>query len=105
MLQLLPEAMAQHLCLYEHKLYCKIKLKECLSWATTQTGQSVANLVTFCDTHAKLTKWVQCSIVETDSTSRRTAAVDFWIAVAQVSDTPTLIGQLIQSVGIRAVAL
>ncbi|KZP28969.1 ras GEF [Athelia psychrophila] len=83
MLQLLPEAMAQHLCLYEHKLYCKIKLQECLSWATTQTGQSVANLVTFCDTHAKLTKWVQCSIVETDSTSRRTAAVDFWIAVAQ----------------------
>ncbi|KAF7970865.1 hypothetical protein HWV62_22678 [Athelia sp. TMB] len=82
-LQLDPESMAQHLCLYEHKLYCKIKLQECLRWASTQSGSSVANLLTFVETHAKLTRWVQCTVVEADTTSRRTAAVDFWIAVAR----------------------
>jgi len=79
--------MAQHLCLYEHKLYCKIKLQECLRWASTQSGPGVANLLTFGETHSKLTRWVQTTIIEADSTPRRTAALDFWIAVARNCQT------------------
>lgn len=75
---------AEQLCLLEHKLYSKIRPQECLNWVKTQSGESVANMVTFCATHDKLVAWVKMSILNAEVMGRRADTVDFWIKVAEV---------------------
>lgn len=75
---------AEQLCLFEHKLYTKIRPQECLNWAKTQSGPSVANLIVFCSTHDKLASWVKMSILNHDVLGKRADVVDFWIKVAEV---------------------
>ncbi|KDQ63075.1 hypothetical protein JAAARDRAFT_53300 [Jaapia argillacea MUCL 33604] len=78
-----PSDMAQHLCLYEHHLYSKILPRECLQWAKTQKGPSVANLSAFCSLHDKLATWVKMSILDMEVLGKRAHIVDFWIKVAE----------------------
>lgn len=77
--------MAEHLCLYEHMLYAKIRPQECLEWVKVRTGQPVANLLAFCSLHDKVAAWVKQSVLWTDNLGHRADLLDFWIKVAEVS--------------------
>ena len=76
---------AQQLTLFEHRLYQKIRPHECLNWAKTQKGETVANLTSFCATHDKLAAWVKMSVLSNDGLGKRADTIDFWIKVAEVS--------------------
>jgi len=80
-----PTDIAQHLCMYEHKMYAKIRGQECLRWSKVQTGNTVKNLAAFSQTHNKLTSWVKISILEMDGPIKRAQIVNFWIRVAEAS--------------------
>ena len=84
-LKLDPGDIAEQLCLHEHDLYAKIRPQECLNWAKTQTGRSVANVIIYCGTHDKLGAWVKMSILNQETVGRRADTVDFWVKVAEVS--------------------
>jgi son of sevenless len=79
-----PMTIAQHLTLLESRLYVQIRHQECLNWAKTQTGPTVANLTRFCATHEKLASWVKLSVLNNDALGKRADTVDFWIKVAEV---------------------
>ena len=79
-----PTTVAEHLSLYEHALYCKIRPQECLEWIKTRAGEPVANLLTFCSLHDKLAAWVKQSVLWTENLGHRADLLDFWIKVAEV---------------------
>lgn len=81
-----PGDIAQHLTLYEHRLYVKIRPSECLHWAKQMKGNSAANLSAFCATHDQLATWVKMSILGNDGLGKRADMIDLWIKVAEVSD-------------------
>jgi hypothetical protein len=81
-----PVDMMEQLTLLEFGLYVKITPQECLAYAKTQSGTTVANLVDFCGTHDKLASWVKNSVLENDALLKRADTVDFWIKVADVSE-------------------
>ena len=72
--------------LYEHRLYTKIRPRECLTWAKSQTGEGVANLSAFVATHDKIAAWVKNSVLANEGLGKRADAVDYWIKVAEVGD-------------------
>ena len=80
-----PVDVAQQLTLYEYRLYQKIRPRECINWAKTQKGETVANLANFCSTHDKLAAWVKLSVLCNDGLGKRADMIDFWIKVAEVS--------------------
>jgi son of sevenless-like protein len=79
-----PTSLAHHLTMLEFRLYTKVKPHECMQWVKTQSGPSVQNLLSFCETHEKLASWVKQSVLGNDSLGKRADAVDFWIKVAEV---------------------
>jgi son of sevenless-like protein len=82
-----PVDIVEQLTLLEFGLYVKITPQECLAYAKTQSCTTVANLVEFCGTHDKLASWVKSSVLNNDALSKRADMVDFWIKVAEVSET------------------
>lgn len=83
-----PVDIVEQLTLLEFGLYVKITPQECLAYAKTQSGTTVANLVEFCGIYDKLVSWVKSSVLHNDTLSKRADMVDFWIKVADVSDLP-----------------
>ncbi|KAJ7755059.1 ras guanine nucleotide exchange factor domain-containing protein [Mycena maculata] len=83
LLRLDPTDIAEQLALLEFKLYVKLTPQECISYAKTQTGKPVENLVKFCATHDKLAAWVKTSILTNETLGKRADTVDFWIKVAE----------------------
>ena len=79
-----PADIAAQLMLYEHRLYVKIRPRECLLWAKTQDSEDVANLSAFCMTHDRIAAWVKNSVLVNDGLGKRADAVDYWIKVAEV---------------------
>ena len=77
--------LAQHLCMEEQKLYCRIRPHECMNWVEQQSGNAVKNLMAFNAMHEKLGAWVQLSILNTEGLGKRAETIDFWIKVAEVS--------------------
>jgi son of sevenless len=75
---------AQHLTLLESRLYKEVKQQECLDWAKTQSGSTVANLIGFCAVHEKVASWVKLSVLNNEGLGKRADTVDFWIKVAEV---------------------
>lgn len=84
LLRMDPTILAENLCLYESALYSKFRPQECLEWINARAGDSVVNLLAFCNTHDRLATWVKHSILWTSSLARRADIVDFWIKVAEV---------------------
>ncbi|KAI0068002.1 ras GEF [Artomyces pyxidatus] len=78
-----PLDLAQHLCLYEHNLYMKVRSQECFAWTKVREGAVVRNIAAFCSTHEKLADWVKYSVLQVDGLGKRAHAVDFWIRVAE----------------------
>jgi len=78
-----PALVAKHLCLYEHKLYARIRPQECLCWIKARTNDRGVNLAAFCATRAKLAAWVKTSILQTEAFSRRADVLNFWIKVTE----------------------
>lgn len=83
LLKMDPTALAQQLCLLEYGLYAKVQPQQCLLWAKTQMGRSVASLIQFSSTHDKLAGWVKTSILNNDGLNKRADTVDFWIKCAE----------------------
>jgi son of sevenless-like protein len=81
---------AQQLTFYEYRLYQKIRPSECINWAKTQKGETVANLMSFCATHDKLAAWVKMSVLSNDGLGKRADMIDYWIKVAEVSQSKVL---------------
>ncbi|KAL5533752.1 hypothetical protein ACEPAG_212 [Sanghuangporus baumii] len=75
--------LAAQLMLYEHRLYVKIRPRECLLWAKSQTGEGVANLSAFSATHDRIAAWVKNSVLANDGLGKRADAIDYWIKVAE----------------------
>lgn len=75
---------AAQLMLYEHRLYAKIRPRECLLWAKTQESEEVANLTAFCLSYDRIAAWVKSSVLGNDGLGKRADAVDYWIKVAEV---------------------
>lgn len=84
LLKLDPVDLAEQLALWEQGLYVKVTIQECLSYAKTQSGPSVAKLLAFCNTHDNLVSWVKGSILGHEILGKRSDTVDFWIKVAEV---------------------
>lgn len=84
LLKLDPSEVAQHLTLYEYRLYAKIRPSECMEWLKTQAGPKVDNLSRFIATNDRLVAWVKYSILKEDGLGRRADIIDFWIKVAEV---------------------
>lgn len=78
-------ALAQHITMLEWRLFSRIKEQECLNWAHTQHGSSVARITAFCATHDRLATWVKHTVLANDGLGKRADMVDFWIKVAEVS--------------------
>jgi len=83
LLKMDPIDIAEQLTLLEFGLYIKITPQECLAYAKTQSGSAVANLLEFCSTHDKLASWAKTSVLNHDTTSKRSDAIEFWIKVAE----------------------
>lgn len=81
-----PVDIAEQLTLLEFSLYVEISPQECLAYAKTQSGPTVAKLIEFCGTYDKLASWVKSSVLNNDTLSKRADLVDFWIKVAEVSE-------------------
>lgn len=81
-----PSKVAEHLCLYDHKLYSKIQPQECFDWIKRQTRppDKGGNLNGFIATHDRVAAWVKSTILETEKVTKRADVVDFWIRVAEV---------------------
>lgn len=76
--------LAEHLCLYEHKLYSKLHSQHCLDPGKKGSGATLSSLYAFCATHDKLASWVKASILHTQTVPKRADMVDHWIKVAEV---------------------
>ncbi|KAI0783386.1 ras guanine nucleotide exchange factor domain-containing protein [Abortiporus biennis] len=76
-----PALLAEHLCLYEAKLYANVRPQQCLNYVKKQ--ESSSDLHAFCSTHDKLATWVKSSILYTESVGKRADTVDHWIKVAE----------------------
>ncbi|KAI5120791.1 hypothetical protein M0805_002418 [Coniferiporia weirii] len=83
LLRIDPVDLASQLTLYEHRLYAKIRPRECLRWAKTQAGENVANLAAFCATHDRVAAWVKAGVLANEGLGKRADTVDFWIKVAE----------------------
>ena len=81
-----PAKVAEHLCLYDHKLYSKIHPQECFDWIKRQTRlpDKEGNLNVFIGTHDRVATWVKTTILDTEKVTKRADVVDFWIRVAEV---------------------
>jgi len=75
--------LAEHLCLYERRLYDKIRPQDCLDYVKRQQGLETERLVAFCKTHDRLANWVKSSVLSTENIGRRAHVVDLWIKVAE----------------------
>ncbi|KAI0348122.1 ras GEF [Trametopsis cervina] len=78
-----PTTIAEHLCLYEHTFYAKIRPQEWLDWVKVRSGEPVANLLAFCGLHDKVAAWVKQSVLWSDQLNTRADTLDFWIKVAE----------------------
>ncbi|CAL1694311.1 unnamed protein product [Somion occarium] len=79
-----PSAVAEHLCLYDHRLYSRIQPKDCFDYVKKQSRQGDASsLASFCATHDRVAAWVKSSILETEKVTKRADVVDFWVKVAE----------------------
>ncbi|EMD42325.1 hypothetical protein CERSUDRAFT_90941 [Gelatoporia subvermispora B] len=83
LLRMDPTVLAEHLALYERKLYGKITDQECLTWGKAQAGDSVEHIAAFLATQQKLAEWAQTSILDAQAVTRRGGTIDFWIKVAE----------------------
>jgi len=83
LLKLDPVDIAEQVTLLEFSLYVKVTPQECLNYAKTQTGETIAGLQEFCSTHDKLGAWVKTSILTNEMLSKRADTVEFWIKVAE----------------------
>ncbi|KIO22395.1 hypothetical protein M407DRAFT_28115 [Tulasnella calospora MUT 4182] len=83
LLKLDPSEVAQHLTLFEYRLYAKIRPSECMEQLKGQSGPKVENLVRFCSTNDRLAAWVKYSILKEDGLGKRADIIDFWIKVAE----------------------
>ncbi|KAG9045100.1 hypothetical protein FS837_007032 [Tulasnella sp. UAMH 9824] len=83
LLKLDPSELAQHLTLFEYRLYAKIRPSECMEWLKTQSGPKVENLSRFISTNDRLVAWVKYSILKEDGLGKRADIIDFWIKVAE----------------------
>ncbi|KAL6304919.1 ras guanine nucleotide exchange factor domain-containing protein [Sparassis latifolia] len=81
LLRMDPAVVGQHLSMYEHRLYSKIRPQQCIDWGRSR--DDVADLITLRATHHKLGAWVKSSILSADSSKKRANMVDFWICVAE----------------------
>jgi son of sevenless-like protein len=84
LLKLDPVDIAEQLALLEFSLFIKITPQECLTYAKIQSGEPVARLQDFCNTHDKLGSWVKNSILTNSILGKRADTVDFWVKVAEV---------------------
>ncbi|KAI0081157.1 ras GEF [Panus rudis PR-1116 ss-1] len=75
-------ALAEHLCLYDYKLYCKVRPQDCLDYVKRRRHNS-SNLNVWCSSHDKVVSWVQSSILAMDTAAKRSETVNFWIKVAE----------------------
>ena len=83
--------LAEHICLYEQKLYSTIRPQDCLEYIKRQQGGGTERLIAFCKTHDRLANWVKSSILNVENVSKRAATLDVWIKVAEVSGNCTLL--------------
>ncbi|KAI0639893.1 ras GEF [Trametes polyzona] len=79
--------LAEHLCMYEQRLYSKIRMTECLNWVKAQSVNGVKNLVAFTTFNEKLGAWVKASVLNTEGTGKRSDIIEFWIKVAEKCKT------------------
>ncbi|PCH34105.1 ras GEF [Wolfiporia cocos MD-104 SS10] len=77
-----PMAIARHLCLYQHRLYGKLRPQDCLNWKSS-TSHCCTSLAAFCATRDKLAGWVKASILSTEVFSKRADMLAFWIKTAE----------------------
>ncbi|KAH9858290.1 ras GEF [Lenzites betulinus] len=75
--------LAEHLCMQGQRLYSKIRVSEYLNWVKMSVGNGVKNLAAFNAFHDKLCAWIKSSILNTESTGKRTDTIEFWIKVAE----------------------
>jgi len=68
---------AQQLCLLEHRLYAKIRVRDCWQWRREPNA-----LTKFCSTHDRLARWVTSSVLNVDGVRKKAGVVDFWISCA-----------------------
>ncbi|TCD65471.1 hypothetical protein EIP91_002589 [Steccherinum ochraceum] len=78
-----PSLLAEHITLYERKLYGKILPQDCLQYVKRQQGGNAERLIEFCKTHDRLANWVKSSVLHTENVGRRARTVDVWIGVAE----------------------
>lgn len=79
-----PTLVARFLCLYEHRLYARIRPRECLNWIKRGVGDAAPNLSAFLATKDRLAAWVKSSILNVEAFGRKAETLNFWIKVAEV---------------------
>ena len=79
-----PTLLAEHLSLYEHKLYSKVHSQQCLEYSRKSSSGTLSCLHAFCATHDRIAGWVKWSILQTDTVPKRADMVDHWIKIAEV---------------------
>lgn len=78
-----PTLVARFLCLYEHRLYARIRPRECLNWIKRGVGDAAPNLSAFLATKDRLAAWVKSSILNVEAFGRKAETLNFWIKVAE----------------------
>lgn len=88
LLKVEPTLLAEHLALFEHKLYSKVHPQQCLDYSKKLATGMLSSLHAFCATHDKIACWVKASVLYTDTVPRRSDVVDHWIKIAEVRGCP-----------------
>ena len=76
---------AEHLCMQEQRLYCRIRPQQCINWLYSTSGSEVRHLAAFNAFQEKLGSWVKMTILNFEALIKRAEMMDFWIKVAEVS--------------------
>ncbi|KAH7104813.1 ras guanine nucleotide exchange factor domain-containing protein [Auriculariales sp. MPI-PUGE-AT-0066] len=73
---------AEHLCLYEHRIYSRILPTDCVIYAKSQSAQETARIQRFCATSDRIASLVKHSVL-VEPLAKRVSAIEFWVKVAQ----------------------